>query len=127
MDGKRMVLWAAVVVFSAGVASAQSVWIDDPVNPVLPPGDPGEWDEGGRLPGTVIWDGSLYHMWFGGYSSENPPLEQGIGHATSPDGVVWTMDGNNPGLEDGEPGQWDDWLVYPSAAVTYDGMQFHFD
>ena len=31
-----------------------------------------------------------------------------IGHATSPDGITWTKDTNNPVLDVGPDGNWDD-------------------
>lgn len=38
----------SVVLLGAGIVSAQNEWVDYPGNPVLGPGEPGAWDEGGR-------------------------------------------------------------------------------
>ncbi|MGD8439142.1 MAG: hypothetical protein PVG53_01305, partial [Holophagae bacterium] len=59
-------------------------------------------------------------MWFTGTDGE----ASGVGHATSEDGVVWTMDAANPVLTAGEAGEWDEtelWL----PQVVFDGEQFH--
>ena len=39
-------------------------------------------------------------------------VSSGIGHATSADGVEWTMDLTNPVLTQGEPGAWDEVIWY---------------
>jgi len=110
-------------VCTAGIAVAQTEWVDSPDNPVLAPGEPGAWDDGGRWVVSVIRIDDTYHLWYGGFDD---PLEaNGIGHATSPDGVEWTMDPANPVLTQGEPGAWDRWFWFPSPAVMYDGSEFH--
>ncbi len=62
-------------------------------SPVLKGGSVGEWDNGGVGYPTVmqIEDGS-YVMWYGGGSGTNT----GIGFTTSPDGISWTKDTENP-------------------------------
>ena len=123
MRAKRAVLLAAIVVCSAGVALAQTEWVDYPDNPVIGPGGPGEWDEDGRDVLGVVFDGSTYHLFFGdpGQGDDTPI---GIGHATSSDGVTWTIDLNNPVLTTGAEGEWDDDGV-SGIAVIYDNAGFH--
>ena len=121
MNLKRAFLLLSIAVCTAGVVSAQTEWVDYPGNPVLGPGDPGQWDENGRAPTTVLFDGSVYHMWFQGITSSG---YSEIGHATSPDGLPpWTMDPANPVLTRGAPGAWDDDNL-SSAAVIYEGGEF---
>jgi hypothetical protein len=123
MGVKRVFVMVSIVLGVAAVAAAQTEWFDYLNNPVLGPGDPGRWDSGGRFPGAVVFVDGTYHMYFVGW--DEPPTDNGMGHATSPDGVVWTLDQANPVLRSGGPGEWDDWLWYPSPAVTHDGAQFH--
>ncbi len=120
---KRVAVMLWIVLCAAGVALAQTEWVQYPDNPVIGPGEPGSWDDGGRWVVSVIRVDDTYHLWYGGYDD---PLEaNGIGHATSPDGVEWTMDPANPVLTQGEPGAWDRWFWFPSPAVMYDGSEFH--
>ena len=112
-----------VMVFATGTVSAQTEWVEHPDNPILGVGEPGAWDDGGRWVVSVIRVDETYHLWYGG--SDDPLEANGIGHATSPDGVEWTMDPANPVLTQGEPGAWDHWFWFPSPAVMYDGSEFH--
>jgi predicted GH43/DUF377 family glycosyl hydrolase len=64
--------------------------------PVLTGAD-GEWDEGSVGPGSVLYDGTTYHMWYEANGQ--------IGYAWSEDGISWTKFPGNPVLEPGEPGQ----------------------
>ncbi len=105
----------------AGVALAQTEWVEHPDNPVLGPGEPGAWDELGHAAFTVLLVDSTYHMWFGGWDGNGTNSD--IGHATSSDGVEWIMDPANPVLIRGGSESWDDELL-SVAAVTYDGAQF---
>lgn len=122
MSVKPITFVLCVIVCSVGIATAQTEWEQHPSNPVLEPGLPGEWDDEARSATTVFFDGSTYHMWFYGFGSNQ--AESAIGHATSPDGVDWTMDPLNPVLTAGAPGDWDeDGLV--GSAVIHDGALFH--
>jgi hypothetical protein len=56
--------------------------------PVLTPGGPGEWDEGSLGHACVLKEGSVFRMWYTGYTQR---LEQArTGYAESRDGVHWT-------------------------------------
>lgn len=55
-------------------------------DPVLVAGTAGAWDESGVSRPWVLLEGGTYRMWYAGSSSG---VGQ-IGHATSPDGIVWT-------------------------------------
>ena len=58
------------------------------VTPVLPVGAPGAWDDAFATHGSVIHnqDGS-WELW---YSGGRTASSQGMGHATSSNGIVWT-------------------------------------
>ena len=106
------------------LAVAQSVWTDDPVNPVVPPPDPGAWD-GQRYTAAVLEVDGVYHMYYMGRLASSGEQDFQIGHAISPDGVVWELDLDNPVLAWGAPGQWDDFGV-GGGAVIHDGSLFRY-
>lgn len=122
MNGKQVATLLAVALCGAGIAAAQTDWVEHPDNPVLGPGAPGSWDAGGHWLHEVVFDGSMYHMWFTGIEAGGDWWD--IGHATSTDGVEWTMDPANPVLLHGESGEWDDSGV-SAHGVVYDGTLFH--
>jgi len=90
-------------------------------NPVLQPGASGTWDDAFVLGTSVYFNNTIYHMWYSGYDGTYIR----IGHATSPDGISWTKDIiNNPVLNVGTPGSWDDvWVYFPN--VVFDGVVYH--
>lgn len=92
-------------------------WTKYGTNPVMQPGPPGAWDDLQVLPGTVIFDGSIYKMWYAG--NRQLPLYR-IGYATSPDGITWQKH-PNPVLTPGNPGEWDDFFVYTPEVVFHEG------
>ncbi|MEE9506531.1 MAG: hypothetical protein V3V98_05230, partial [Thermoplasmata archaeon] len=85
-------------------------WTRDPANPILDPGLPGSWDDLGIEVSHVEKVDGQYVML---YNRHCPP--QAIGMATSSDGVSWTKYAQNPVLEKGGAGSWDDegvtWLT----------------
>ena len=100
----------------------QTEWVDDPGNPVIGPGAPDTWEATGHWARAALFDGTTYHLWFTGSDTSGFPTD--MGHATSTDGVAWTMDPANPVLTRGEPGDWDDSRL-DGAAVVHDGTTFH--
>ena len=78
-------------------------WTKSESNPVLDLGPSGSWDAVSILEPTVLFDGSIYHMWYQGYDGSN----RRIGYASSPDGVTWTKSQANPVLDTGSVGSWD--------------------
>jgi predicted GH43/DUF377 family glycosyl hydrolase len=65
----------------------------------------------------------MYHMIFVGLTPA-PEEWPKLGHATSTDGVVWTMDPNNPVLTPGADGEWDDVYVW-GGPLIHDDAGFH--
>ena len=118
-------LLAVVILMVPGLVEAQTEWVDDPANPVIvSPGDPGAWDDGDRKPLAVIRVDGMYHMYYHGQPVSSEWFRDfQIGHAWSTDGIVWTFDQENPVLELGESGEWDDESLW-GAAVIFDGSQF---
>jgi len=90
-------------------AIAQVDWTKSNSNPVLSPGASGEWDSDGVVGAYVIYEDTLYHMWYQGVKGkEFNNLEWRFGYATSVDGLTWVKHDDNPILEVGAPGSWDD-------------------
>ena len=110
----------SVLVCGAGLAVAQTEWVDHPDNPVVGTDDLAGWASGGASVGAVVFDGSTYHMWFTG---ETETSFAGIGHATSTDGLDWVMDPANPVITIGAEGDWDDEYML-AGAVIHDGSTF---
>ncbi|UCH90156.1 MAG: hypothetical protein JSV49_05840 [Thermoplasmata archaeon] len=92
------------------------IWTKNANNPVLINGSSGSWDD--TLIGypTVLYNGTTYKMWYGGYNGTN----WRIGYATSSDGVTWIKNGSNPVLDLGPSTSWDE-IDVTDPIVTYDG------
>ena len=67
---------------------AQVNWTKYP-SPVLTRGFSGDWDEKNVLMPSVLFDGSVYHLWYVTYDFVAERSEY-IGYATSSDGISWT-------------------------------------
>lgn len=84
-------------------------WTDYSSNPVLTHGLSGSWDGMYVSTPSVIFDGSQYIMEYTGY--KDSMLSRTIGLAYSPDGTHWSKEPNNPIINVGTSGAWDDTLV----------------
>jgi predicted GH43/DUF377 family glycosyl hydrolase len=99
-------------------------WTKDTNNPVLDVGPDGDWDESSVFSGGALVIDSVFHLWYTGHFSLVNNAAFRIGHATSPDGITWTKDTNNPVLDVGPTGTWDDTWV-EAGSVVYDGNIYH--
>jgi len=120
MNAKRLAIVVCIVACGAGQVLGQTVWQQYPGNPIIGPGDPGTWDQWGHYIASVVFHDSTYHMWYTSITPEDQATD--IGHATSPDGIVWTMD-PDPVITRGAPGEWNENYLF-GAAVIHDGTQF---
>ncbi len=97
------------------------IWSKDTVNnPVISPGSNGSWDDVFVDSHCIIKVDTIYHMWYAGANGTYVR----IGHATSPDGVSWTKDVNNPVLRNGTFSSWD----YPRVEapnVIFENNTYH--
>jgi hypothetical protein len=74
-------------------------------NAVFDVGAAGKFDDVHVSSPNVVYNGSMYHMWYRGYDGSN----WRIGYATSSDGVTWTRQNNgNAVLDLGAGGSWDE-------------------
>jgi beta-1,2-mannobiose phosphorylase / 1,2-beta-oligomannan phosphorylase len=81
-------------------------------NPVLNVGDANSYEETSVTEHCVIYDGSTFHMWYSGINNTVSPWREAIGYATSPDGINWTKYSDQPVLDKGPSGSWDDTKVF---------------
>lgn len=81
-DGSSYEMWYSGMsssnILRIGYATSSNgiSWVRHPLNPVLK-GTPGEWDRSDVTGPSVIYDGSIYHMWYTGFK----PGGSGIGYA----------------------------------------------
>ena len=100
-------------------AYSQIHWTKDPNNPVLERGENGTWDDVTVGSPSVIYDGTIYHMWYIGSNGSN----SNFGYATSTDKINWVKD-SIPVLNHGGPGSWDgSYILHPT--VYFDGTTYH--
>lgn len=95
-------------------------WQKHSGNPILSPGQSGDWDDAGLLYCKVLLVDSTYTMWYSGRDGSTSR----IGLATSPDGVIWTKHPTNPVLDVGSPGQWDAYYVEDPAVLLQNGTYY---
>ena len=93
-------------------------WTKAPGNPVFAPGAPGTWDAEAVESPCVLFDGSVYTLFYGGRGNAG----RAIGVATSSDGVHWLRH-PEPVLTPTPVPFWDDGEVY-APWVTSDGASF---
>jgi len=86
---------------------------------VLTKGPSGSWEEDAIIPGSVIFNGTAYMMWYQG----NSKGQGRVGLAMSTDGIRWTKYAGNPVLSPGGNGGWDDWNIW-SPVVTFNGTHY---
>ncbi len=113
-------LLVLILVSTSTKVFAQTNWEKYFGNPVIYPDPPGAWDDYWLLSGDVLFDGTTYHMWYSSWDSVNSR----IGYATSPDGIAWTKNAENPVLDIGLPGSWDGSAV-SRATVVYNESVYH--
>jgi predicted GH43/DUF377 family glycosyl hydrolase len=101
---------------------AQTNFVKYAGNPILPLGNQGEWDDSGASFPDILFDGSVYHMWYSGSDQPNSVQRQ-IGYATSSDGFNWDKHANNPVLGLGSSGEFDDFSVW-NPMILYDGSLY---
>ncbi len=91
-----------------------------------------------RTANAADWDGfysyrasvhniaGTYHMWYSGSNGDNSIgtyYAHGVGHASSPDGLNWTPDADNPVFHVTDGVSWRDVRSY-TPAVLYDSSSF---
>jgi len=90
-------------------------------NPVMSYGEY-SWDSKRVTQPSVIYDGGIYHMWYGALDDGNVWR---IGYATSPDGVTWTKR-STPVLQPQSGTFYADGINAPSVIKSGDGYVMWF-
>jgi subtilisin family serine protease/predicted GH43/DUF377 family glycosyl hydrolase len=101
-------------------------WISDSYNnPVLATGKSGRWDDLVIDSPHVLFINNVYHMWYAGRRSLNPPWQ--TGWATSDDGIHWNKYNNTNTISslysDSDPvlragsAQWDADFIMPGTVI----------
>jgi predicted GH43/DUF377 family glycosyl hydrolase len=106
--------------YCIGAATSDDMisWQKEESNPVLSPGQPGEWDAFYVGFPDVFYRNEKLEMWYSGQQIEG---HQGsIGMAFSSDGVHWTKNASNPVLDPGPGNSWDNFVVQAPAVVYVD-------
>lgn len=128
MGGGYKMWYGAIAIGSdisyMGYASSQDGihWTKHPSNPVISPsgGTPLEWDGYSVDTPDVLYDGRIFHMYYRGWRKKSGISY--IGRATSPDGVVWTRDPDNPVFVTAViPGAWDVFQIYRARVFWAEG------
>jgi predicted GH43/DUF377 family glycosyl hydrolase len=88
-----MIVWFVLLSFFLTSSRAQTKWFKYEANPVLKVGPPGSWDASIVHTGRVIFQDSIYKMWYTGFSGTKSWL---LGYATSRDGIIWKKYRRNP-------------------------------
>lgn len=96
-------------------------------NPVLSPGERGEWDAGAIGSMTVVQIGDLLHMYYEAWAANENETDLDfsslqIGHAVSIDGIHWQKDPANPVVAKGSAGDWDADGTWDPFVIQEDGV-----
>jgi hypothetical protein len=98
-------------------------WAMNPATPVFEPVG-GTYYEGGLETPNVIYHNGVYHMYNTVYLSNIPSLFK-VSHATSPDGISWTMD-SAPILTPDSAVDWMSEIVAEPGALVKDDTLYLF-
>lgn len=103
-------------------------WIKYENNPVLESGDYSSWESGSPEGPTVIKDGNIFKMWYGGVDTVNngqaTDYRSNIGYAWSSDGENWTKYEHNPVLLTGNWGEWDAAVIQDPFVMKIDNTYY---
>lgn len=65
-------------------------------NPVFSAGAPDAWDRKIRERGFIIFEDTIYKLWYTGFISDDESDTRYLGYATSTDGISWQRHAGNP-------------------------------
>ncbi len=88
--------------------------------PVILSGPDGAWDSLYVYAWSILRDDDVYHMWYSGGGSSS---HEGIGYATSSNGIDWTRDSDNPIFHVDDGVDWRNERTY-TPCVIKDGCTY---
>jgi uncharacterized repeat protein (TIGR01451 family) len=92
-----------------------NLWVRYGDDPVLDHGAPGDWDSGFATFGTVIKESEYnWHFWYSGGQAQ---AHDGIGYASSVDGINWSKDAGNPLISKNDGVLWRDTRTYTPSVL----------
>jgi PKD repeat protein/predicted GH43/DUF377 family glycosyl hydrolase len=107
------------IISDPGNVTLFQLWDKYAGNPVLDTG-PGAWEQTDVSSPSVLYDGSMYKMW---YTGQDITGWDRIGYATSLDGIIWNKYASNPVVTLGPPGSWDSIYAY-CPTVIFNGATY---
>jgi predicted GH43/DUF377 family glycosyl hydrolase/photosystem II stability/assembly factor-like uncharacterized protein len=118
---------AGIALTGRAISTDGITWQRYANNPVLPAGEPGEWDQNNYLGNVIELNNTLYIY----YTGEANPNVSGtaIGVAASTDmGITWTKYSGNPIIQQGTSGQWDyGWIETGCAVFAQNELKLYYD
>jgi predicted GH43/DUF377 family glycosyl hydrolase len=100
-------------------------WRKWPSTVLTPSTDPTSWDSVAVYSPSVIFNGSIFGMWYAGLGQSL--VKPQIGFAASPDGATWTKSSQNPILSPGPLGSWDSAGVEQPGITIAIGYMLYYD
>ena len=100
-------------------------WNKWPSSVLAPTINPNSWDSASVYSPSVVFDGSVFGMWYSALSQSVAGPR--IGFAKSPDGATWTRSSLNPILSPGPPGTWDSAGVEQPGVSVVLGYMLYYD
>jgi predicted GH43/DUF377 family glycosyl hydrolase len=100
-------------------------WNKWPSSVLAPSINPNSWDSASVYSPSVVFDGSVFGMWYSALSQSLAGPR--IGFAKSPDGATWTQSPLNPILSPGPPGTWDSAGVDQPGVSVVIGYMLYYD
>lgn len=97
-------------------------WVKFEGNPVLTLGDSGKFDDEHASMPWVIYEDSIFKMWYTGDPNPNGGAGYKIGFATAPNPTDWTKYNASPVLSGGGSGQFDAESVFKPIVIKRDSM-----
>lgn len=103
-----------------GYSADGIAWTLYGTGPVLPKGPIGSWDSGYVAIGSTVIRGNTWTMWYsGGIASSN----EGIGCATSNDGLIWIKCADNPVMSKNNGVAWRNGRTYTPTVIRDGGIE----
>ena len=127
-DGELLMYYGGYQGTASRIGLAKSTdginWVKSDSNPVLSPGNSGAWEDAGVGHPSVIYDGSQFVMAYRGWEVGDPDTRSRIGIATSDNGIDWQRLADNPVLEYGDQGEWDEFGLLAPRLWSDDGRYY---